>query len=121
MRAPSSQITVKRVSRGRVTRQSPPTFVDGTSHQLRDGRFQITPTMILPLPKTSLYKSRHRRRWDQRQVGRHRPCPLIGVSRRHDVSLVRFCSSPFGGWRSRLALRFLLNDIFRQMTGARRD
>jgi hypothetical protein len=33
------------------------------------------------------YKSRHRRRWDRRQVGRHRPCPVIGVSRRHDVSL----------------------------------
>ena len=28
----------------------------GTSRQLRDGRFQITPTMILPLPKASLTK-----------------------------------------------------------------
>src|SRR5262245_38624038 len=50
-----------------------------------------------------------RARW---QVGRHRPRPLVGVSRRHDGSLVRFRLSRLGAWDSHLTLRLLTDDIF---------
>src|SRR5262249_33875310 len=39
---------------------------------------------------------------DRRQVGRHRPCPLIGVSRRHGGLLARIRSSRLGAWHWRL-------------------
>jgi hypothetical protein len=39
-----------------------------TSRQLRDGRFQITPTMILPLPRASLYISGPRPIRDRRSL-----------------------------------------------------
>ncbi len=55
-----------------------------------------------PCPSSRLYKSGPRPIQARRQVGRHRPRPLVEVSRRHDGSLVRFRSSWLSGWRSRL-------------------
>ena len=67
-----------------------------------------------------LYKSGPQPIRARRLVGRHRPRPLVGVSRRHDGSLVSFRSSRLSGWRSRLTLRLLPDDIFRRAIGARR-
>jgi hypothetical protein len=48
-----------------------------------------------------LYKSGPQPIRARRLVGRHRPRPLVGVSRRHDGSLVGFRSLRLSGWRSR--------------------
>jgi hypothetical protein len=58
----------------------------------------------------------------QSATGRPSPLrPLVGASRHHDGSQVWIRFSRLEGWRSRLTIRLLREDIFRQTISARRD